>query len=454
MRPFLAFRCHVFIIVGNRSSTAGKLRSCARFGPITKVKLSAAVTLALLAAACRSGPKRVAVIGEAFVGPAVLKIRSDIPVQSAAVASVTHGERLEILQRRRTFFRVRTPSGAEGWADERQLLAAADMANLKQLAALAAKLPSQGAAMPRYGDMRIYTQPSLESPSFLSVKEKDRVDVLTHALMPRTAQQRTPLLPPTPKKAPLKKKAKSSNYPPIPMPKPPAPPADWEALSKTESDESKEAADLAAAPPTPTDDWSLVRTAEGQTGWTLTRRLTMAIPDEVAQYAEGRRIVSYFSLGTVPDGDAKKDIWLWTTVGDGSHAYDFDSLRVFNWSLRHHRYETAYIERNLTGFEPVLLEPVDFSTGGKGAKATAKYPGFSVCVQKKDGQRYRQEFALLVTVVRFAGEKLCEAPLSAQNLIASAAQPAAAMLAAQPAGQPKESLLERTKKRIHSWFGK
>jgi hypothetical protein len=423
-------------------------------GPLTKV--SAAVALVLLAtAACQRGPKRASAIGEAFVGPAVLKIRSDIAMQSAPVASVTHGERLEILQRHRTFFRVRTAGGTEGWADQRQLLAAADMASLKQLAALAAKLPSQGAASPRYGDMRIYTQPSLEAPSFITIKDKEKVDVLTHALMPRTAQQRTPLLAPTPKKAPPQKKAKSSAYPAIPMPKPPAPPPDWEELSKTESDEAKEAADLAAAPPAPTDDWSLIRTADGQTGWTLTRRLDMAIPDEVAQYAEGHRIVSYFSLGTVTDGDVKKDIWLWTTASDGSHTHDFDSFRVFIWSLRHHRYETAYIERNLTGFEPVLLEPVDFAARGKAAKAApARYPGFSVCIQKKDGQRYRQEFALLGNIVRFAGEKPCEAALSVQNLIASAAQPATAATAAPDADKPKESVLERAKKRIRSWLGK
>ena len=84
-------------------------------------------------------------------------------------------------------------------------------------------------------------------------------------------------------------------------------PADWQGLSKTEA---AEPADEPGTPPTPTDDWSLVRTADGQTGWTLTRRLNMAIPDEVAQYAEGRRIVSYFSLGTVRDGDQKKHLAL------------------------------------------------------------------------------------------------------------------------------------------------
>jgi hypothetical protein len=99
----------------------------------------------------------------------------------------------------------------------------------------------------------------------------------------------------------------------------------------------------------------------------------MAIPDEVAQYAEGHRIVSYFSLGSVRDGDQQKDTWLWTTVGDGHHPYDFDSFRVFAWSVHRHRYETEYIERNVIGYSPVEIQPVRFSGGND---EYAGSPGF------------------------------------------------------------------------------
>ena len=88
-------------------------------GSLTKV--GAAVLLLLLGGGCKSGPPKAAVIGEAFAGPATLKIRSDFALRSATVATVTHGERLEILQVRRKFLRVRAPNGAEGWTDERQL---------------------------------------------------------------------------------------------------------------------------------------------------------------------------------------------------------------------------------------------------------------------------------------------------------------------------------------------
>lgn len=420
-------------------------------GSITKVNacVFGAAALLLLSigsgTGCGRGPARAPVIGQAFAGPSTLNIRRDIPIQSPVVATVTHGERLDILQRRRTFFRVRTASGAEGWTDGRQLLAAADMGNLKHLAQVAGKLPSQGAATPRFGDLRIYTLPSRESPSFITVKDKEKVDVLAHLVAPRTRVTRTPLLQPAPKKILLKKKAKEGSIPPVPMPAPPPLPADWVALSKTESDEPPD--EPADTPPTPTDDWSLVRTAAGEAGWTLTRRLDMAIPDEVAQYAEGRRIVSYFSLGSVRDGDVEKNIWLWTTIGAGEHVYDFDNFRVFIWSLRHHRYETSYIERNIAGFGPVTLETVTFSG--------APYPGFSICLQKKDGTRTRREYALLSNVIRFAGEGPCKAQMPIRDLVASTTAAANSKASAvTAAAETKPPLIERVKRKVSSWLGK
>jgi hypothetical protein len=384
------------------------------------------------------------------VGPATLNIRSDIPLQSKPVATVKHGDRLEILGSRRRFLRVRTPNGAEGWTDERQLLAAADMASLKELAASAAKLPAQGVAT-TYGDLNVHTQPASQTPSFLQVKEKDRMDVLVQVVTPRADTPRKPLITPPPKKKAKtgeKKPANKEKYPLPPMPKPPAPPPDWLDLSRSEPpDEAAlaEESEPKPKPPVPTDHWSLVRTPAGQSGWVLTRRLVMLIPDEVAQYAEGHRIVSYFSLGEIHDDDVTKNIWLWTTTTDSSQPWDFDSFRVFIWSLRHHRYETAHIERNLKGYAPVILKEVDFSTKTQ----SARYPGFSICMEKKDGQRYRREYALLSNVIRFAGEYPCEA--SAPTFLLKA--PAPLPTDAAPAPPPKESFGERLKRRWRSLTG-
>jgi hypothetical protein len=178
----------------------------------------------------------------------------------------------------------------------------------------------------------------------------------------------------------------------------------------------------------------------------------MAIPDEVAQYAEGKRIVSYFPLGYVDDDGTKKAIWLWTTAS-AHEPYDFDSFRVFIWSLRRHRYETAYIERNLAGYAPVLIRQVDFSTGSRAHAASGKFPGFSVCTQKDDGQLHRREFALLGNVVRYAGETPCQLPASLWVAQAGTA-PGAAVPAPPRAPAPAESWTAPIKRRWQAVAGR
>lgn len=408
--------------------------------------------LLLLVAACRTGPERAPVIGEAYVGAATLNLRKDIPLQSPVVATVKFGERLEIIQHRRRFLRVRTQRGIEGWTDERLLLSGEEIHRIQQRSQDARGLPSQGLAS-TYETLNVHTEPDRLAPSFLQVKEGEKVDVLAHRVTPRIGQPRKPLLPPPVRKAPVAKRKKESKYPPPPMPAPPPAPANWLDLSKTPPEVAAEMPKK-ETPPMPTDDWSLIRTSAGQTGWVLTRRLYLAIPDEVAQYAEGHRITSYFSLGDVQDGDTVKHNWLWTTIGQSLQPYDFDSFRVFIWSLRRHRYETAYIERNLTGYFPVLLHPVDLASTARGKSVRTTYPGFSMCVEKSDGVRYRRSYAFISNIVRFAGQKPCEAAGAEEP------SPAASGLVAAAGNQqarPK-NFWDQVKERLGAmrkrWFGR
>ena len=404
-----------------------------QIGSITKV--SAALVVLLLGSGCNQGPPKAPVLGEAFVGPAVLKIRSDFPLQSSTVATVQHGERLEILQVRRKFIRVRTAQGKEGWTDERQLFAADDMKSLRDLTERAAKMPSQGAAT-TYAALNVHSQPALASPSILQLKPNEHVDVLRSVLFPRNeVPTRTPLIPPAPKKkkAPPKKakEKKPPKYPAPAMPRPPGAPSDWLDLSRTdraEDDDGQPDKPAGEKPPVKIDLWSLVRTPQGQAGWVLTRMLTMAIPDEVAQYAEGHRIVSYFAIGSTQDGDQKKNIWLWTTTTDSRAPWDFDSFRVFTWSIRRHRYETAHIERDIQGYSPVLLSA----------------SGFSVCMDKKDGSRMRRRFTLQGNSVRFASEEACEPPPPALEVKSASPLP----VTETAESQPKESFWQSLKRRI------
>jgi Bacterial SH3 domain len=413
------------------------------------MKASLAAVIIVLSG-CSSSPPKAPSKGEVYVGPPTLNLRSEIATQSPTVTTVKHGDKLQIVeQQHRSFLKVRAPNGVEGWTDLRQLLGAADMATLKGLATRAAFMPSQGQATTD-SDLRVHIQPGPNSPSFLTLKENDKVDVLARIRRPRSDLPRKPLVAPPPKKAKATRKpSKTPQITPPPLPTPPAPPSNWLELSKGEGADQEPEPET-SGPPTPTDGWSLVRTADGQSGWALTRRLRMAIPDEVGQYAEGHTIVSYFSLGSVPDGDQKKDTWLWTTVAEGVHPYDFDAFRVFVWSVRRHRYETEHVERNLVGFLPVEIQTVRYAGKGKDAASGDEYAGFSVCVQKKDGQLYRRRYAVTAGNVRLASEDPCVLPPAVDFGDPDATPPAASPAIAPPV---KETLVQRLKRGLKSLTG-
>jgi hypothetical protein len=145
------------------------------------------------------------------------------------------------------------------------------------------------------------------------------------------------------------------------------------------------------------EDWWLVRDSQGNTGWLLAGRLDVEVPDEVGAYAEGQRMVGAYPIAKVTDyidpSDAKhapkgsnkpgknkpaarepdktpddtapqpaapatKEITEYVTVLTPPHnglPFDFDQVRVFTWSLNHHRYETAFRLHGIQGYLPVRI---------------------------------------------------------------------------------------------------
>ncbi len=235
----------------------------------------------------------------------------------------------------------------------------------------------------------MHTEPNRVSASFIQVKEGEKFDVIAHRVLTRTTTlPKRELVKPKPKATGAPRKEKKSGVPPPPPPAPPPLPKDWVELSKESARIPEE-----ELPPAAKDDWTLIRTHDGESGWVLTSRVYMSIPDEVAQYAEGHRITSYFSIGKVRDGEQTKDVWLWTTAAELGEDHDFDGYRVFTWSLKRHRYETAFIQRHQQGYFPVL----------------AKQGEFSVCLAGDDGtSRIRKQFTLTQNTVRLAGVKPCQ----------------------------------------------
>ncbi len=109
------------------------------------------------------------------------------------------------------------------------------------------------------------------------------------------------------------------------------------------------------------EDWWLVRDSRGQVGWMLSRRLDVDVPDEIAGYSEGQKIVGAYVLTKVYDPESSlpgklvpEYVSVTNAYKDGL-PYDFDQVRVFTWNVKKHRYETAYRQRNLEGYLPVTI---------------------------------------------------------------------------------------------------
>jgi len=175
--------------------------------------------------------------------------------------------------------RVRTGNGTEGWVDANLLLSAQQMDELRKLSEDSRKLPSQGAATV-FEALNMHMSPTGLSPSFHQIPEGGAVEVLAHRVTPRSAvRPRGAALvkAAAPPKASKPKAPKKGAAYLLPLPAPPALPANWEKISRPR------ASDLPGftppeTPVVPLDDWDLVRTKDGSVGWVLARNLYMSVP--------------------------------------------------------------------------------------------------------------------------------------------------------------------------------
>ena len=381
--------------------------------------------LCLLAlGACSTAPERDPIIGEAYVGPATLPIRDDLTLRAPVVATVNHGDKLDITARRRRFYKVRTSKGVEGWVDGQQLLGEGEITALRKLAGESSRMPSMGAATV-FDPLNVHTVPNRNSPSFAQVPVDGTVDVLGRIVIDRAPYEPPELVTRVVATAAAPKKTpKEKALPPPPRPAPPPVPENWLELSGNpqlivapDPDETPELVP-------PREDWALIRLKDGTTGWTLSRPLIMAIPDEVAQYAERARIIAFFSLEAVQDSGQPKNTWLWATRVSATEGCDFDSFRVFIWSLKRHRYETSYIERKMRGFLPVDARP------GVGAVP----PAFAILAEDAEGKLTRREYVFQSGRVRLSKKEPAErpAPLWSPPSASASKQPATAVQPPQP----------------------
>lgn len=302
--------------------------------------IHAIVSAALFLAAC--GENRPKPVASGYVNVPQVTLRDRLAPVYNKVGVVQNGERVEVLEKQRRFARVRTASGQEGWMEQRYLAGQDVYDGFQALARENAEAPAQGQAV-AVSEVNMHLLASRDGDVLYRLAEGARVDLLKRA----TAER--------------------------PLPKGQAPPPDYKPVF---------------------EDWWLVRDQQGRAGWVLARRVDIDLPLEIAQYAEGQRIVAYFVLNEVEDDGRKipQALLAYTEPKDGL-PFDFNQIRVFTWNAKRDRYETAYRERRLHGLLPIRAARERFEKEGE-------LPAFTVRVQDHDGKLQERKYKLNGVIVR------------------------------------------------------
>ncbi|HET8891565.1 MAG TPA: SH3 domain-containing protein [Candidatus Angelobacter sp.] len=268
----------------------------------------------------------------AYVAVTEAGLRDHVATFYNKTGVVHNGERVQILERMQSkrFLRVRSPRGEEGWVQERYLADQQTFDEFQRLAEHFKAAPAQATASTEE-QVKVHVLPGRKTGYLYLLNEKTKVDLLQRQAVDRNA----PALQ-------LKDENKEAEENP---------------------DEDKVKSD-STGPPAVREDWWLVRDAQMRVGWVLGRALYLVIPEEIAQYSEGQRIVAAYPLDEVQDGDKKVSEYLVLFTEKEGLPYDYSQARVFTWNTRKHRYETAYRERELAGVLPVTLGQQTFEKEG------------------------------------------------------------------------------------------
>jgi hypothetical protein len=309
-------------------------------GRFSRIQMRIHLPALLLAAAALclsvgcSGKGGVSDRGEyAYVAVTEAGLRDHVATFYNKTGVVHNGERLQILERMQSkrFVRVRSPRGEEGWVQERYLADQQTFDEFQRLADHFKTAPAQATATTEE-QVKVHVLPGRKTAYLYLLNEKQNVDMLQRQAVDRNA-------PPLQLKDENQKDADDA------------------------PDEDKVKSDN-AGPPAVREDWWLVRDAQMRVGWVLGRTLYLQVPEEIAQYSEGQRIVAAYPLDEVQDGDKKVPEYLVLFTEKEGQPYDFSQARVFTWNGRKHRYETAYRERELAGVLPVTLGRQEFEKEG------------------------------------------------------------------------------------------
>ena len=334
-----------------------------------------------------------------YVSAPETSLRDRVATLYNKMGTVHNGDRVEVLEKSRRFVRVRTDGGQEGWIEERSLVSEDIYAGFQKLAQDNTNTPVQAKGTTR-AELNMHVTPSRDADHLYQLKDGEKVEVLRRATAEKNPPKPKPVQSTTPRGKTQKGSASAKATKPQTPPPAAAPaaqnPAQQSASAKpgTPAPGSGSGTEPPAPKPPIMEDWYLVRSSSGHAGWVLLRMIDLDVPLDIAQYAEGQRIIGYFVLNNV-DEDGKpvpQYLVLLNEPKDGL-PYDYNQIRVFTRNRPKHRYETAYREHNLDGYLPVKVGHQDFGKEGD-------LPTFTLREKIEDGRIVEETYKLNGPIVR------------------------------------------------------
>jgi hypothetical protein len=259
---------------------------------------------------------------------------------SNTVGEVKNGQSLEVLEHGRRFLKVKTAKNEIGWIEQHAIIDQKTYDAFVQLADQHKNDAVITTGTVRY-DAYLHLAPGRNTERYYLLPGNAKLQLLVRASVPKVAAG-----------APLRKVA-----PPVAAPA--------AGAAKKAGSTAASAATAAAMPPPVMEDWWLVRDEQGHAGWILSGGMDMDAPDEIAQYAEGARILGAYVLNKVHDENVDQNgqpvvsekpqyVAVLAPMKSGL-PFDFDQVRVFTWNPKRHRYETAFRLHPIAGFLPVTV---------------------------------------------------------------------------------------------------
>ena len=247
------------------------------------------LVLLILLPACNRQHGRVLEI--VYVSGVQVFLRDHVAAVYEKTGVVKNGDRVEVLDHDRRFVKVRTATGAMGWIEQRYLVGQHVFDRIQKLTADNQNDPVQAQGITR-NDTNLHVEPGRDTEHLYQISSGEKLSLLKRG----TAEKPGAVAPP---------------------------PKSWPTRASQESSQASHRRLVAGARlPQP------CRMGAG-------RMIDLDVPLDIAQYAEGQRIVAFFMLNQVQDGDKKVPQYLTvlTEPKDGL-PFDFNQIRVFTWNVK------------------------------------------------------------------------------------------------------------------------